>query len=450
MDEDLKTTWDRIAANDVEGIDIRGIQRKLFYVCFETAGNVDPEERLKALKVASHFTSDDCLRLVDPMINDSDERVRRYAFNLAVAAKADGITALKTCVAGRDPALAAEALGLLITQVDITSSLHARQWLHSDDPVIRAGSAMLLGHIAGPAMSVHLGRMAQNDPVYGVRVIAAESAKRCAGELPKNPSRNFWEAGATPIVLMDEPLAPEPKPATPVPAPPRRSTAGLPPPPQLDSQRLPTLYPDGADRDDPVPTPPAPTHTLVPSTPADAAESVRDTPRDWRNPAALPSTLPNEPTALLKLMGMVSTDDRGRVHAVFAGLPDNERNTALRRWSPGADAAIGRGTAIMLAALEQNRSASMLRHMLTDSDPGVRAGAAEAVGAIGSLSMIPPLSNLLNDDDPDVRVAAVQGLAALLTRTERFAMLRERLEPMTGDQHTAVMQAAKTALAALA
>jgi HEAT repeat protein len=458
MDDDLQKTWERIAANDVEGIDIRGLQRKLFYVCFEAAGSTDPAERLKALRVAAHFSADDRLRLVDPMINDSDPSVRRYAFNLAVAAEAQGITALKTCVGGNDPDLAAEALGLLITQVDITSSLHARQWLNSEDPRIRAGAAMLLGHIAGPAMSVHLGRIAQRDPVYGVRILAAEAAQRCAGELPKNAPQDFWVAGPTPIELPDEPVPDAPRPATPVPAPPRRTAVALPPPPRLDSQRLPTLYPDAADRDDAPdetaapapPAPPAPANPIVPSTPADAPESVRDTPRDWRAPAPLPATLPTEPAALLKLMGWVAEDDRARVHHAFTTLPEAERTAALRRWTPGGDPSIGRGTALMLAALGENRSASMLRHLLTDADAGVRAGAAEAIGAIGALSMIPPLSNLLNDADPDVRVAAIRGLSALLTRTERFAMLRERVGPMTDDPHTRVKEAASQALASLA
>ncbi|MCB9673054.1 MAG: HEAT repeat domain-containing protein [Alphaproteobacteria bacterium] len=449
MDEQLLETWEKVASGDIEDIDVSRIQRKLIYVCFEKAGDPDPEERLKSLKVAAQFTVDDRMRLVDPLIRDRDPRVRRYAFNLAVEAHLDGLTALKTCVGGDDEDLATEALGLLITQVDITSSLHARQWLLSDFPRVRAGAAMLLGNIAGPAMSVRLGRMAQNDPVFAVREIAAEAARRCSGDLPKATPRDFWVAGPTPLDLADPPPKAAP---TPVPAPPKRLVPPapvVPPPPVLrDESRLPTIYPEGADADD-DPVPPPPSRAMVPSAPAGTPEDVRE-PRDWREPAPLPSGLPSDPGALVKLMGRVAPSDRASVQSAFQSLSDGERSTVLRRWAPGGDAALGRGTALMIAALDDKRSASMLRHMLTDPDAGVRAGAAEAVGRVGALSMIPPLSLVLNDADPDVRAAAVRGLADLLRRTERFAMLRERIGPMQNDADARVQAAASEALASIA
>lgn len=458
MDDTLLETWNRVADGDTEDVDVRAIQRKLLYICFEKAGDPDPEERLNALKVASHFTDDDRMRLADPMVRDKDPRVRRYAFNLAVEAHKAGITTLKTAVGGSDAALAVEALGLLITQVDVTSSLHARQWLRADDPHVRAGAAILLGHIAGPAIGVQLGRMAQNDPVHGVRVHAAEAARRCAGEIPKNLPQDFWVAGPAPIVLEPEPVAiPDPVP-TPAP-PPRAADPVLPPPPRLPGQGLPTIYPDTPAEaattlppppDEPVPSPPAPQQAaIVPSAP-DAPEDVRETSRDWRDPAPLPHALPSEPGALIKLAGMVGVGDRAAVHAAFMATPEGDRNTALRAWMPGGDPKVGRGIAILLSEMKQNRSASMLRHMLSDPDAGVRAGAAEAVGAIGSLSMIPPLSGILADREPAVRAAAVRGLSALLSRTERFAMLRERITPLAEDDDPAVRKAANDALEAIA
>lgn len=438
MDETLLDTWNRVASGDLDGIDVSRIQRKLIYICFDKAGSTDPEDRLRCLQVASHFSSDDRLRLVDPLIRDRDPRVRRYAFNLAVEAQKAGITALKTCVGGQDEELAAEALGLLITQVDISSSLHARQWLTSDFPRVRAGAAMLLGHIAGPAMSVRLSRMAQNDPHPGVRSIAAEAARRCSGELPKNEARPFWTAGPTNIDLGDDAPAIG---STPIPTPPP-----IPPPPRRRNDARPTIHPEDApveSASETKPVPPVPSRAeVVPAAPVDAPEQVNDEPRDWRDPAPLPSRLPSDPVALVKLMGRVGEGDRPAVHRAFAAIDDSDRNSALRRWSPGGDPAEGRGIALMVAQLEDKRSGSMLRHMLKDPNDGVRAAACRAVGRVGTLSMIPPLSAALQDEVPEVRVEAAHGLADLLTRTERYAMLRERLAPLTGDQDPRVKAAA--------
>lgn len=454
MDETLLETWNRIASGDLEGIDVPRLQRKLIYICFEQAGSQIADERLAALRVAAHFSEDDRLRLVDPMIRDSDPRVRRYAFNLAVEARKAGITALKTCVGGKDEDLAAEALGLLITQVDISSSLHARQWLTSDFPRVRAGAAMLLGHIAGPSLSVRLNRMARNDPHPAVRTIAAESARRCLGELPKNEPRNFWEAGATPIDLGDEapPAAQESEPS-PVPTAPTRPVV---PPPPVRNDARPTLYPNDAEAEEQeaeyedVPVPPVPQRqAIVPSVPEGTPEIVDDTPRDWRDPAPLPSVLPTDPHALVKLMGRVGEGDRPAVHRAFVTIAEHERNTALRGWTPGSDPSTGRGVALMIAHLEDKRSASMLRHLLQEEADGVRAAACAAVGRVGTLSMIPPLSALLDDAVPEVRVEAIKGLTDLLGRTERWAMLRERLAPLTSDGDARVRTAAEDALASV-
>lgn len=177
------------------------------------------------------------------------------------------------------------------------------------------------------------------------------------------------------------------------------------------------------------------------------AEEVRDVERDWRAPAALPAAFPNELKAVLKLLGMVSVEDRAAVWGHFISLSDHA--TAMKNWRPNSDPALGRGIALAIKASGSKTQASMLRVMLRESDPGVRAGAAEAIGATGTLSMIPQLGVLLDDSDPDVRIAAVRGMAELLTRVERFALLRDRLSPLESDADPAVKAAVKRALEAV-
>jgi HEAT repeat protein len=439
MDDQVRKTFDELARGGDPG-DLTGLQRKLLYACFDAAGDTDPDRRLDALRVAGHLDVDDRVRVVDPLIRDADDRVRRYAFNLACAAKEHGIEPLRGAVNGTDIDLAVDAMGLLVTQGDKATTMHARSWLRHDDPRIRAGAAMLLGNVAGPAMAVHLGRLAESDPVKGVRVVAAEAVKRCTGELPKNAPKPFWEAGPVDLAaLVAVPDDPEPE-AAPQPEP-------TPPPtmPSRGAGNLATIYPEdvgeGSDG--------APTETgLVPSADDDTPEDVREAlARDWRDPAPLPSTMPTEATAILKLLGMVRVEDRPSVLSAFEALDGATRSGALS-WTPGSDESTGRGIALAVKGLGSKTHASMLRVMLREPGAGVRAAAAEAIGTTGALSMIPQLADLLSDDDPDVRIAAIRGLAELLVRKDRIAMLRDRLAPCANDSDERVKKAAADALAA--
>lgn len=433
MDEQVQKTFDDLAAGGPPG-DLSGMGRKLLYACIEAGGDPDPERRLASLRVCANLEVTDRVRVIDALIRDNDPRVRRYAFNLACAAERHGIDALRTAVNGDDIELAVDALGLIVTQLDKPSSMHARSWLRHTDPRIRAGAAMLLGNVSGPAMAVHLGRIAETDPVAAVRVIAAEAVGRCTGEEPKLESRDFWVEGPVDLNIDLSPPAPA-KPATP----PRL--------PKKDAN-LATLYPEDMildDDDEPPKAPPADLSTLVPQA-AEGTEEVREAPRDWRKPAPMPSTLPSEPAALVKLYGMVRTEDRAAVLEAFQATNPALQAQTLSGWTPGADPGIGRGIALVVKALGTKTHASMLRVMLREEDAGVRAAAGEAIGATGTLSMIPQLSQLLRDDDADVRQAAVGALAELLVRMERFAMLRDQIEPMKADPDDAVKAAAEAAL----
>jgi len=437
MDELVQKTFDLLASGEDAG-DLKGLGRKLLYGCFDAGADPDPERRLAALRVAANLTPSDRIRVIDALIRDTDPRVRRYAFNLAVACEMQGIEALRTAVNADDTDLAVDALSLIVRQLDQPSSMHARSWLRHSDPRVRAGAAMLLGNIAGPAMAVHLGRIAEADPIASVRQIAAEAVSRCTGEEPKLQPQNFWEAGGVDLEIDLTPVgqvrtvAPE----------------DAPPPPIRASQNLSTIYPE-LDEDEVSEELEAPQNTLVPQAEA-GAEEVRDaTPRDWREPAAMPTELPSEPVALVKLYGMVRVEDQPTVLAAFQGTDAGEQARALSGWSPGADATAGRGIALVIKALGSKTHASMLRVMLRESEAGVRAGAAEAIGATGTLSMIPQLSQLLGDSDSDVRVAAVRALGELLGRMERYAMLKDRLAPMASDSDASVKAAAEEVLAAI-
>ncbi|MEZ4317506.1 MAG: HEAT repeat domain-containing protein [Myxococcota bacterium] len=421
------------------------MSRKLLYACFEAGADPDPEKRLGALRVAANLDPTDTVRIADPLIRDPDGRVRRYAFSLACAAKEHGIECLRTAVNGNDTELAVDALGLLVMQLDRPSSMHARAWLRHDDPRIRAGAAILLGNVAGPAMAVHLGRLADTDPIASVRTIAAEAVGRATGDIPKIEGRPFWEEGPIDLQIDLTPAAPK--------------TTGL--PPRLPGQGLATLFPedgfgDASDGEDDAeaaaeagssPSPSADDATLIPIT--EEVEDVREpTARDWREPAPLPAALPTEALALVKLVGMVRAEDRPAVVRAFQAADGAAQAQVLGSWKPSGDADVGRGIALVVKALDSKTHASMLRVMLRESAPGVRAAAAEAIGATGTLSMIPQLSDLLADGDADVRVAAVRSLSELLTRMERFAMLKERIAPMKQDPDDAVKAAAEAALQA--
>jgi HEAT repeat protein len=432
MDELVRDTYDKLASGAISSAPDEML-RPLLYLCFEEGAHEDVERRLTALRVATHIDARDRMRVVDPLIRDADPRVRRYAFNLACAARLDGIEALRTAVGSPDVELAVEALACLVTQLDRASSLHARQWLKHDDARIRAGAAMLLGNVAGPAMAVHLGRIAQTDPVAAVRVIAAEAVQRCTGDAPKLAPRDFWVDGPVDLAID---ATPSPEPARPQPL-----VARLSPPPRAPSN-LATLYPDDPISEESTDDP-APVGMAAPA----PAEQVRDAgPIDWRVPIPLPTTMPSEAAALLKLFARVAEHDRVHVQTAWINLPEAARRTALASWSPGGDPMVGRGVAIAVRVLDLKTQASMLRHMLTDPSPAVRSAAAEAVGATGTLSAIPQFSPLLSDADADVRLAGVRGLGAMLARLERFAMLRERLGPLANDPDERVQSAVAAAL----
>lgn len=431
MGEPITEIYDALAAGKGEELDLEGQRRNLFYACLERAGDEAVDVRLGALRVAAHLTTDDRMRLVEVLVSDAEPKVRRYAFNLAVEAHSQGISALKTAVVGPDLELAVEALGMLITQSNRTDGLHARQWLDAADPRIRAGAAMLLGNISGPSQAVPLRRMAEKDPDAAVREVAALAARRAMGEVPKLPAHDFWEAGPTPIPVSAAaaPVSAAPAAPAPVSAPAAPAPAA---PPAV-----------------PAPAPPQATeNAVVPS--ANGQEQVRDEPRDWRVPSALPANLPGEMRALVKLLGMVGAADRGALVPALEAGDVAARNTLLRGWRPGGDPALGRGVALAIGLLDLKTHAVQLRGFLTDVDAGVRAGAAEGVGMVGAPSLIPPLEGLLSDGDRDVRLAAIEGMKNLLVRADRHDLLRDKLGKLCSDPDEGIKAAATEALAGLA
>lgn len=437
MSDELHEIYDALAAGRGTEADVSAQSRPLFYLCIERAGAEDPEGRLGALRVGAHLDVDDRMRLVDALIVDPEPRVRNYAFNLAIEAHEKGLPALKTAVEGPDAELAIEALGMLITQAARTDGLVARKWLSHDDARIRAGAAMLLGNISGRSLSVPLRKLAESDPEPMVRTVAAQAVRRVMGEEDKVPPQDFWEAGPTPIPTVE--AAPAASPPPPAPKPAAAPPAAAPPPAAAAPPAAPT---------EPAPVA-SPTDTaVVPS--GEGVEQVNEAPRDWRRPSPLPASLPGETRAMLKLLGMVAPADRAALVEKIASADESARNSLLRGWRSGGDAALGRGIALAVGELELNTFAVQLRSLLRDPEPGVRAGAAEAVGRVGAPSLIPPLDALLHDDDVDVRLAAIRGMTGLLTRSNRFEMLRDKISPLCDEEDARVKQAAEAALASIA
>ena len=395
---------------------------------FEARRSTDVAKRLAALRVAEAVGARAGLDLVETFMQDPAIEVRRYAFNLGLAAKQDGLQIVREAAADPDPELALEALRMLVIAVDRSSTTRARTLLSHEDVRVRAAAIRLLGHVAGPAVKRELElQKAKGGPEVGQAV--DEALARIDGHLPRAKPGQWWDSPPPPSER-----AKKPKPAS-------DSGGDSVAPENLGSSM--TLDPDGnpqdstwgpeVDREGPLWGP------LVPS---DGGPSIP--PGEMWIPdraVPLPPALPTHAFALLRLLGMVAPEDRGPViEALRIADPDALLDN-VNGHQPGKDPARGRGIGIAAKILEKKAWLPKIRRLLGDPEPLVRAASVEALGLLGGPSLLTQVSGLLIDEDPRVRRAAVETLGEACVRWGLQGILPQWLEQVREDADPGVREA---------
>lgn len=443
---DIDSIYRALVEGTADDTSLPSVARPLLRLALERARSPAVHERIGALRVASALGRTHGLAVTRELLHDADPRVRRYAFNQAVAARRAGIVLLRLSADGNDPELVAEALRLLGVVMDRGSSSLARRLTEHPEPAVRAAAARLVGLVAGPAARVQIARLA-DDPDPAVRQAASEALERLAGTV--NPGRpgQWWDDDdddglPSPPVPDEEALAAEDAAAAVAEdaAPERAAPA---PPNDADGAATSEAPAPPVAAQPPVTEPSAPEvpeeTALVPVEPE--PDDDRPLPADGEG-IPLPSRLPTEARALLRLLARVGDADQAPVLAGLEPLRE-EVVLLLARHRPGGDEALGRGLGLAARLMGASTWLTRLRPLLADPSPVVRVAAVEAFGAQGSGSSVPQMSRLLEDDEPRVRRAAVEAIDALCARTslERARWLRPRLTDADADVSAAARRA---------
>ncbi|MBW1879524.1 MAG: HEAT repeat domain-containing protein [Deltaproteobacteria bacterium] len=412
---------------------------------FDARRSEDVAERMAALRVTDALGSRAGLDVIETFMQDPAAEIRRFAFNLGIAARQDGLRIIREAAADPDPLIALEALRLLTIAADRSATTRARTLVDSDNPAISASAIRLLGHIAGPSVRRELELMS-SDPSEAVRNAVHEALLRISGDLPRNEPGTWWD---------EPPLAPPPDPVldadTPFPE------ESLVPPGSLSSED--TLDPDSfgaaksptdstwgpeVDREEPLWEPMLPEGVALP-------------PRIEPGPpwmpgevTPLPETLPSDAYGLLRLLGMVDPSDHEDVIEALRYADGSALLENVHAHRVGRDPARGRGIAFAAMALHKTAWLGKVRRLLTDPEPLVRSAAAEAVASLGGPSTLTQISGLLQDENAQVRAAAVRALGNACDRWDMLSILPQWLEQAVDDKDPDVRAARDEVLRAMA
>ena len=148
----VQEVYDALAGGGADVPEDEALVDALLDKVFEARRSRDVKVRMAALHVAEAIGQRSGLDFVETFMQDPAIEVRRYAFNLGIAAKQEGLRIIREAAADPDPGLALEALRLLTVAADRSSTTRARVLLSHDDPRVRAAAIRLLGHVAGPAV----------------------------------------------------------------------------------------------------------------------------------------------------------------------------------------------------------------------------------------------------------------------------------------------------------
>ncbi len=422
--ENVQELYDALAAGGGEVPRDPKLTDALMDRVFEARRSTDMRDRIAALRVAEAVGDRSGLDLIETFMQDPAIEVRRFAFNLGLAAKADGLRIIREAAADPDPELASEALRLLALAVDRPSATRARILLSHDDARVRAAAVRLLGHIAGPSVRRELELQRDAGPAEVVDA-ANEALARLDGKLPKNRPGQWWDDAVS--LPVDAPIPAQDRPPTAL-----SSADTLNPEPAERSPFDSTWGPE-VDSEGPVWGPIVPDAGEAPPPPGPAW--------DPKQPAALPSPLPTHAYALLRLLGMVGPDDRAAVLTALSRADPDALQENLTGHLPGRDPARGRGIALYAAAAEKKSLLANVRRLLADPEPLVRDAAVRAVGALGGPSTLTQVSGLLEDADPTVRVATIETLGDACARWNLLEILPQWLAQVAGDADPAVRAA---------
>lgn len=116
--ENLDEVYAALARGDGEVPRDRKVIDALLDRVFEARRSDRVSDRLAALRVAQALGERAGLDLVETFMQDPAIEVRRYAFNLGLAARADGLRIIREAAADPAPELALEALRLLTVAAD--------------------------------------------------------------------------------------------------------------------------------------------------------------------------------------------------------------------------------------------------------------------------------------------------------------------------------------------
>ena len=160
-----------------------------------------------------------------------------------------------------------------------------------------------------------------------------------------------------------------------------------------------------------------------------------EAPAPWEPPteAVLPDTLPDEPAALLALLGQVAPGDRDGIATALAALDAAALRTLVRAARVGGDPVHNIGLCVLAKAMGRRDWAVPVRRLLIDNDPGVRIAACAALADIGAPAVAMNLRDLLSDDLAAVRLAALEALRAVVPLDEALRYvypLSEEADPI--------------------
>ena len=394
------------------------------------ARSASVDERMGGLRAAATLGGRDGWTVVVAYARDSAVVVRRFALDLAVGAKADGLAVMRELVNDPDEKIAVEALRRLTVAADKAVTTKARTLLVSSSARVRAAALLLLGNVAGPVVRREVGGL-MNDPDPEVRRNAIEAIARIENRLARRAAGVWWDPAA--LAELEAEIATaqanyqaaHDAEATRASRADSHAGADLP---------VPKALPGPDDGRAGLPRPPPPSALPPPSSPISAS----------RGPT------PVEAAEQLRRFARATADERASMIPDLQKTGDLVLAAAQRLRLPGTDPELGRGAALAARHLEITSWASSIRRMLSDPDAGVRAEAAEAMGSVGrGMAIMTALAAVLTDRDPLVRAAAVRGLGALGKTLSRPDLVRQRLLLLQNDASTDVQQARDLVLAAL-
>lgn len=400
--------------------------RYLMWLARQKAGAEDENARVDAMRVIAAIGGPRSLQGAMDFVRDPSPAIRATVFDLAKGQNEAGIYLIRMFAEDSAPDLARSAMVLLDLVVDRNSIHTARRLLEHTDAEIRRLAVELIGNSAGRSFRPQLEPLL-NDPVPEVKAAATVALSRIDGEEPRRTGGDWWSGG--PVAV--------PRP-TPVPTPPPAPVPPLPPTsPESALHLAPPPVTEAPDSDAPEPEMEADTdlEVLVAPPPAiedDADEDSISPEDDTAADGNMPLTLPTEPAALARLLGLVSFQHRG---AIVDQLGDGAGLAELfADYEPNyTDPEMARGLALSAGLLLKGAWTSRLRPMFNDPNARVRAAAAWSTGELGGPSSMSRLVPLLRDLDSEVRAAAVAAIATLAKRMGRPDLARGWLRQVEAD-----------------